>query len=69
MNSSGFLRIAKDSAGEVRNQLHIALVVGYIDQAEFATLSAPLEKLSAQIGAFITYLTKKRASGEFLPTR
>lgn len=64
-----FLRIAKGSAGEVRNQLHIALVVGYISQEEFDVIAVPLEKLSNQIGAFITYLANKRASGEFIPTR
>jgi len=30
-----FLRIAKGSAGEARNQLYVALTVGYITQADF----------------------------------
>lgn len=64
-----FLRIAKGSAGEVRNQLHIALSVSYITQEEFDTLAAQLEKLSNQMGAFISYLSNKRAEGQFLPTR
>ncbi len=64
-----FLKIAKGSAGEARNQLHIALVVGYISKPEFAELTERLEKLSNQIGAFISYLEKARAEKKFIKTR
>jgi four helix bundle protein len=61
-----FLNISKGSAGEVRNQLYIALAVGYISQEEFNTLNKELEELANQIGSFITYLENKRKSGEFI---
>lgn len=61
-----FLKIAKGSAGEARNQLHIALAVGYITPSEFEKVSGELEVLSAQIGKFISYLSQKRKNGEFL---
>jgi len=61
-----FLKISKGSAGEVRNQLYIALAVGYISQEEFNTLNKELEELANQIGSFITYLENKRKSGEFI---
>ena len=61
-----FLKIAKGSAGEARNQLHIALAVNYVDQIEFDTIGNNLEKLSAQIGAFISYLEKARSEKKFI---
>jgi four helix bundle protein len=61
-----FLKISKGSAGETRNQLHIAFVVGYITSAEFKKISDELEVLSAQIGKFISYLVQKKKNGEFL---
>lgn len=60
-----FLRIAKGSTGEVRNQLYIALAVGYVTQKEFAKVDELLIDLSAQIGKFINYLETKRKNGEF----
>lgn len=60
-----FLKIAKGSAGEVRNQLYIALAVGYITEQEFKTLNKELEDLAGQIGGFIVYLEKKRKNKEF----
>lgn len=60
-----FLKIAKGSSGEVRNQLYIALSVGYITNKEFEKLNNDLQVLSGQIGAFIVYLEKKKKSGEF----
>ncbi len=60
-----FLKIAKGSSGEVRNQLYIALSVGYITNKEFEKLNADLQTVSGQIGAFIVYLEKKKKSGEF----
>lgn len=55
-----FLRISKGSLGEVRNQLHIALVVGYITQVEFDDINKKLAKLGSDIGGFIVYLDNFR---------
>jgi four helix bundle protein len=55
-----FLKIAKGSVGEVRNQLYIALVVNYITQEEFNKINQELENLASQIGGFINYLEKHR---------
>ena len=60
-----FLKIAKGSSGEARNQLYIALSVGYITNKEFEKLNNDLQILSGQIGAFTVYLEKKKKSGEF----
>ena len=60
-----FLKIAKGSSGEARNQLYIALSVGYITNKEFEKLNNDLQVLSGQIGAFMVYLEKKKKSGEF----
>ena len=61
-----FLKIAKGSAGETRNQLRIALAVSYVSQEEFEKANKELEELANQIGAFIVYLEKKRKNKEFL---
>lgn len=61
-----FLKIAKGSAGEARNQLHIALAVGYITEKEFEKVGQDLEQLSAQIGRFISYLEEKKRNKEFI---
>jgi len=55
-----FLKIAKGSTGEVRNQLYIALIVGYINQKEFNKVNKELENLANQIGKLISYLEKFR---------
>lgn len=60
-----FLKIAKGSVGEARNQLYIALTVQYIEKEEFEKLNNDLENLASQIGGFIAYLEKKRANKEF----
>lgn len=60
-----YLKIAKGSAGEVRNQLHIALTVDHITEKEFEMIHSRLLDLTAQIGKFISYLEQKRKSGEF----
>lgn len=67
-----FLKIAKGSVGEVRNQLYIALAVNYLTNQEFESLNRALEDLASQIGGFIVYLEKKRKNKEFInnsPTR
>lgn len=61
-----FLKIAKGSVGEVRNQLYIALVVGYISNQEFQKVNSHLENLAGQIGGFIQYLERKRKNKEFV---
>ena len=61
-----FLKIAKGSVGETRNQLYIALAVRYVSQEEFEKANKELEELANQIGAFIVYLEKKRRNKEFL---
>lgn len=61
-----YLKIAKGSAGEVRNQLYIALMVNYITKTEFEELNRELIDLSKQIGSFINYLVTKRKNKEFL---
>ena len=53
-----FLKIAKGSVGETRNQLHIALAVGYIIKEEFNRTNQSLEDLANQIGKLISYLEK-----------
>jgi four helix bundle protein len=54
-----FLKIAKGSTGETRNQLYIALSIGYITQQEFEKINKDLENLAGQIGGFIVYLEKE----------
>ncbi len=61
-----FLKIAKGSAGETRNQMHIAFAIGYVAKKDFDRIMDELEKLSGQIGAFISYLEKKRKEKEFI---
>jgi four helix bundle protein len=61
-----FLKIAKGSVGEVRNQLYIALAVNYISEQEFDKINKELEDLASQIGGFIVYLENKRKNKEFL---
>ncbi len=61
-----FLKIAKGSSGEVRNQLYIALSIEYICQKEFDKLNSELEDIANQIGGFIVYLQKKKLNKEFL---
>ncbi len=51
-----FLKIAKGSVGEVRNQLYIALNIGYVNKNEFDNINNKLEELANQIGGFIKYL-------------
>jgi len=61
-----FLKIAKGSAGETRNQLYIALAVNYIIKQEFEKSNNDLESLANQIGSFISYLEQKRLNKEFI---
>lgn len=60
-----YLRIAKGSTGEVRNQLFISYKLGYLSTEEYTNISAELDLLSNKIGRFIVYLSSKRKNNEF----
>lgn len=60
-----YLKIAKGSVGELRNQIYICRDVQYISLKEFSEINKELETLANQIGAFIYYLSKKRINKEF----
>jgi four helix bundle protein len=51
-----FLKISKGSIGEVRNQLEIAYIVGYINLDNKNNLDQKLIVLSTKTGALIKYL-------------
>lgn len=55
-----YLKIAKGSVGEVRNQLFISKEIGYINNEEFCRINNLLIDLANQIGSFISYLIKTR---------
>lgn len=55
-----FLKIAKGSSGEVRNQLYIALAINYIDKKEFNNINAKLEDVANQIGGFHSLFAKEK---------
>ncbi len=55
-----YLRIAKGSTGEVRNQLCVAHSIGYIKRAEFNHLNDSFEDLANQLGKFISYLFEQK---------
>ena len=55
-----FLRIAKGSTGEVRNQLYISLMVGYTTKVEFQKVDEELLKLAGKTGSLINYLEKQK---------
>ncbi len=57
-----YLRISKGSAGEIRNQLYVALTIFYITEPEFEQINQKLISLGGQIGGLIIYLIKKKQS-------
>ena len=61
-----FLKIAKGSAGETRNQLYIAQILEYITKIQQEELDEKLMLISSQIGKFISYLENKRKEKQFL---
>jgi len=60
-----YLKIAKGSTGEARNQIYIALAVGHISQSEFNSVNNDLLSLRDQIARFISYLVTQRKKGNF----
>ena len=55
-----YLKIAKGSVGDARNQLEIAKTVGYISKKELVDIDEKLIGLAAQIGGLIKYLERQR---------
>jgi len=60
-----FLKIAKWSCGEVRNQIHIALNVWYIEQPNFETSKNTSLTLSKKLSWFIKYLENNKKQWNF----
>ncbi len=61
-----FLKIAKWSCGEVRNQIYIAFNVWYMDQSNFETFKNTSLSLSRQLSWFIKYLELNRKQWNFI---
>jgi len=59
-----FLYIAKGSAGEVREQLYVALDQIYINQASFNSLNKNATEISRMLSGLINYLNKSSFKGE-----
>jgi four helix bundle protein len=51
-----YLAIAKGSAGELRNQIHILSNIGYITEQESKKMLTKTIEVSKQISGFISYL-------------
>ncbi|MDO8741691.1 MAG: four helix bundle protein [Candidatus Roizmanbacteria bacterium] len=62
-----YLKIAKGSAGEVRNQIYISFIVKRISKDEFNSINESLLSLSNKIGSLIVYLENERKHGNFKP--
>ncbi|EKD25320.1 MAG: S23 ribosomal protein [uncultured bacterium (gcode 4)] len=60
-----FLKIAKWSCGEVRNQIYIAFNVWYIEQSNFETFKNTSLILSKKLSWFIKYLENNRQQWNF----
>ena len=61
-----FLLIAKGSVGEVRSQLYLSFILGYIDKNVFDKFNSKLKVLVKQIGSFTSYLKNQKLGGKFL---
>ena len=55
-----FLKIAKGSIGEVKNQVIVAFEIGYLRKKEHDNVYAQLEMLAKQTASLIGYLEKTR---------
>lgn len=60
-----YLKIAKGSTGETKNQLFIAQKLSYISFEEYASVQSKLESESYKIGKFLIYLKSKKNNKEF----
>jgi four helix bundle protein len=63
-----FLSQAKGSAGEVKDQLYVALDEGYITQAQFDQAYANGESASQLIGGLMSYLRSATITGHKFDT-
>jgi four helix bundle protein len=61
-----FLAAAKDSAGELRAQLYIALDQQYVSQESFEQLSTEVTQVSQLISGFMRYLKESDLRGSKL---
>ena len=59
-----FLSYAKGSAGEVRSQLYVAFDAGFINNAEFDTLSELAVDVIRLISGFMRYLGNSNHKGQ-----
>ncbi|MBP1672731.1 MAG: four helix bundle protein [Bacteroidetes bacterium] len=57
-DTSRFFIIAKSSAGEVRTQLHIAFLLGYVQEIESITLIEKATTISKMLATLIKYRLK-----------
>ncbi|MFZ1549745.1 MAG: four helix bundle protein [Microgenomates group bacterium] len=55
-----FLKIAKGSTGEVKNQVIVAFEIGYLTKKEHDDIYTQLELLAKQTASLISYLEKNR---------
>ncbi len=58
-----FLAIAKDSCGEVRAQLYVALDQNYIDKKQFEEISSKLLETNRMISGLMKYLQQSDLRG------
>lgn len=62
-----FLKIAKWSCGETRNQIYASFYIWYIDDKEFVELKDMCITISKKISSLITYLEQMRKQWNFTP--
>ena len=58
-----FLSLAKGSAGEVRAQLYIAVVLNYINEKDFNFLTEKVTEVSKMLSGLIGYLKQTELKG------
>lgn len=62
-----FLKIAKWSCGETRNQIYASFYVWYINDKEFTETKDMCIRISKKISSLITYLEQTRKQWNFKP--